>query len=135
MTRSILAVLFIHLCGCSINPSQPVPEEQNVKSKKQYKRYIETVFRRQNQAMSQIILLPVDELNKKTQQNLADAEQSVTTRCKVLNEIASLRSEGKKESMFQKLKVSRSINDCDAATRELEVILEQVYIQLNQDEI
>ncbi len=133
MNRIILALILIQLAGCSSNPSRVVTEEPKVSSKK---RYIEDVFRRQNQAMSQIILLPVDELDQTIQQSLIDAEQSVTILCKVLNDIASLHSEGKKESVVQKLKVSRSIKDCEKATLALELVLQQARDQLSShDEI
>lgn len=122
--------------GCSIHPTQPSEDELKNSSKKRYKRYVEDVFRRQNQAMSQIILLPVDSLSSDIQRELLNAEQAVTKRCKVLNDIASLHSEGKKESMMQKLKVSRSVKDCENATRDLELIMERAQMELsNHDDI
>ncbi len=130
MLRILLVLIFFNLCGCTTSPTREITQKSEARANKQYKRYIENVFRRQNRAMSQIILLPVDELGVSVQQDLLNAEQSATSRCKVLNDIASLRSEGKKESMLQKLKVSRSIRDCENATLELEYLLERASEEL-----
>lgn len=130
MIRILFVVIVIQITGCSTSPLNPTDEKQQVNSKQHYKRYVEAVFRRQNHAMSQMILLPIDELSGEMQLKLLNAEHSLTQRCKVLNDIASLRSEGKKESMLQKFKVSRSIKDCEAATHELEAVLEQARTEL-----
>jgi len=127
MIRILFVLILIQITGCSISQLNPTDEGQHVNSKQHYKRYVEEVFRRQNHAVSQMILLPIDELSDEMQLKLLDAEHSLTQRCKVLNDIASLRSEGKKESMLQKLKVSRSIKDCEAATHALEAVLEQAH--------
>jgi hypothetical protein len=136
LTMRLFLFTVILLCfGCATNSERLTSPNGESLSKDRFKQYVESVFKRQNQAMSSMIMMPVDELSTDLQAQLLDAEHSVNTRCKALNDVANLHIDGKKESMFQKLKISRSVNDCDAATLQLEAVLERASEELQQEQI
>ena len=82
----------------------------------------ELIFRRQNTATSQVMILTLDEEDN----TLVAAEQVMQDACVELNAYAIRLRDGLGENLLQQQQVFNSLDDCEAATRHLEVLLQSV---------
>ncbi|MFI3119135.1 MAG: hypothetical protein QX203_04075 [Methylococcaceae bacterium] len=89
--------------------------------------YAETVFRRQNSAISQLMMLSLDELeNNNIYAELLAAEKSLQKACAPLNSYAEKHQEGESTSLLLSARVGKSINACDSATTTMEALLKKL---------
>ncbi|MDF1581680.1 MAG: hypothetical protein P1P78_00065 [Methyloprofundus sp.] len=90
----------------------------------QLKQNAESIFRRQNTASSQVIILTMDEENSV----LSDAELTMQEACAVLNAYVIRAISSDDFLMLDFLaqhRVISTLDDCDAATKKLELLLQR----------
>lgn len=88
---------------------------------------IEILFRRQNQASDQVMMLLMEEQSSSKLDILENAEQIMLDACKPLNEYAVLERDNQQIGLAQKQKVLDSINLCDIKTKKLEKMLKEYF--------
>ena len=88
-------------------------------------KYAEALFLRQNQASSTLMLISEEELAVSDYITLLEAEQEMHTACQSLNEYATMISDNLNPGILLRNKVYRSLDECDSATQNLEILLEQ----------
>lgn len=87
--------------------------------------YAEEVFRRQNNATSQVMTLSPDDLDDPEQYDaLLTAEKNMQSACELLNDYASHSQEGEKMTLLFRSRVGISVKKCDHATQKLETLLQ-----------
>ncbi|NOT85016.1 MAG: hypothetical protein HOP02_09650 [Methylococcaceae bacterium] len=88
--------------------------------------YAEEVFRRQNHATSQVMMLSVDELDDKDAlEELLSAEKSMHNACEDLNAYAESQNDAN-TSLLLRARAAKSIEQCNLATKTLETLLEDL---------
>ena len=117
INKSAIIISFILISGCVII-KDPLGQEKI----HQLKEDAESIFRRQNTAISQVMILTMDEEN----QTLAEAEQAMQDACAKLNAYAVRLRDGLGDNLLQQQQVFNSLDKCEAATRNLEVLLQSV---------
>lgn len=118
--RSLLCLplLFSQLTACSL--WQPATDTPSVTS---LSAYAEAVFRRQNSAISKVMMLGLDEDESPAYERILAAEKSVQTACAALNDYAELAQDGENTGLLLSARAGKSLQACDAATTELERLL------------
>lgn len=116
-----LILIFALLTGCA-STSRPIIKQQN----ESFTEYTEALFRRQNQASSSLMVLSEEEFDETDYQVLLDAEQEMHSACRSFNEYASILSDGSNPGILLRNKVYRSLDECDSATQDLEILLQQL---------
>ncbi len=117
-TQSVLCLLTatsLLLSGCSV--MEMITHEQALSS------YAESVFRRQNEVTSQLMMLSDDELEEP--EEVYQAEMNMHKACRLLNEYSQREMEGKPIGLLFKKRVRNSLEDCDESIQELEELLEE----------
>lgn len=95
-------------------------------STRQFERYAESVFRRQNQATVQTGMLLDEDLNPDAYNALDAAESDMLRVCKPLNEIANRQINQQDSDIMLELEVKQTIGECDYATQKVEQLIEQL---------
>ena len=94
-----------------------------------YAKYAESVFIRQNEVTSEIMMLPEDEFDPYEYESLLDTEKEMQDACELLNEYAIREVEGQSIGLFFKRRVQNSVEGCESAIRNVETSL----AKLNSD--
>ncbi|WP_150048304.1 MULTISPECIES: hypothetical protein [Methylomonas] len=84
--------------------------------------YAESVFRRQNELSSRLMMLSASNLLQDTEQ-LDDAEHAMNDACHLLTEYAERENAGESISLMFKRQVKDSIEVCDLQIHQLEQML------------
>ena len=95
-------------------------------SAEEFDLYASDVFKRQNQASTEIIMYLIDYEDMKEAieyQKLLKAEEEITDACKPLNNMAVTRAERRPVSFLLKYMIIHTIHKCDSVTRNVEAIL------------
>ena len=96
---------------------------ENGQSREDFTRYVEGVFRLQNNMTSEIMaLLETDDVNN--HDDLLEAEQHMQEACGPLNEYASRDSDGLSIGLFLRRRVEKSAMDCEQAAQKVKSLLE-----------
>lgn len=113
-----LMVLII-LSGCTIGKSDPTFSTQS------FAAYAESVFRRQNNATSQVMMLSTEEVavDQKDFNGLLAAEKKMHHACTDLVAYAQASQIENSTSLLQRARAGKAINACDQATYTLESLL------------
>jgi hypothetical protein len=91
--------------------------------------YAEAVFRRQNHATSQLMMLSLEDVeDSETIDALLNAEKSMQTACETLNQYAEQSQEATSTSLLLRARAGKSVVNCDHATQILERLLEDLDI-------
>ncbi|MEQ1635777.1 MAG: hypothetical protein ABL903_03735 [Methylococcales bacterium] len=89
--------------------------------------YGESVFKRQNNATSRVMMLSLDEVeDKEAYEELLRTEKSMRNACEELNIYAEQSQNNGSSSLLLKARAGKSIKDCDQATQVLEGLLEDL---------
>lgn len=115
--KSAIIISFLLISGCSVFK---IPLGQEKIS--QLREEAESIFRRQNTATSQVMILTLDEEDS----TLVEAEQAMQDACAELNAYAVRLRDGLGDNLLQQQQVFNSLNECDAATKHLEVLLQSI---------
>lgn len=119
-----LVFIMMVLTGCA------APFERGYGAKRQsreeFERYVEDVFRLQNNMTSEVMMLMENEDNSQSHATLIRAEQHMREICAPLNEYASRNSEGLSVGLLLSHSVERSAVDCERAARQVESLLEEL---------
>lgn len=105
-------------------------------SQEQFAVYFEQVFRHHNKVMNDFINATADSDDDR-ESPLALAEEDMDEACEPLNEVASEEAVSQNASLFTLGKLPESVPDCEAATKQLEALLQEAFkarqkIDLNQ---
>jgi len=87
---------------------------------------VESLFRRQNQASHQVMMLLLEESQNIDLEKIEQAELSMLEACKSLNEFAILERDNQKINLSKKQRILRSIPSCEQKTAALEKLLRQI---------
>lgn len=88
--------------------------------------YAESIFRRQNQATQQVMLLLEEDLSLEQEERLSEAELQMYDACHLLNKAANHEMEGKKISLYFQGQVKHSFDACDDSIKNIESVLRQM---------
>lgn len=121
--RKLSLVLLVAglLANCSI-------AQKPLKIKDYMTEYGESIFKRQNQATQQFMLLEED-LSLTEQERFSEAELRMYNACHLLNEAASREMEGKKISIYFQGLVRNSLKACDESVKNMELMLKNTVLQ------
>jgi hypothetical protein len=95
------------------------------RSREEFERYVEDVFKLQNQVTSQVMLL-LESGDIQSEQPVMKAEQHMQEICSPINEYASRDIDGLTIGFFLRRQVEKSAEDCDKAAHEVTVLLKQI---------
>ncbi len=109
------------LASCSI-AQKPLRIKENMS------KYAESIFKRQNLATQQFILLEED-LTPAEQERLSETEMQMFSACRLLNEAANLEMEGKKISFYFQGLIKNSLKECDDSVKKMELLLKNTVPQ------
>lgn len=122
------AVFFLMLfsAGCSMINTVTPDGHYESRTISEFEVYAEDVFRRQNQASSELIMLLIDSESDGGERYhiLLDAEERILNACKSLNHIAAMTVANQPVDMNLKYQVMTSVSECDYTTRDVEEILQ-----------
>ncbi len=88
---------------------------------------VESLFRRQNHASHQVMMLLLEESENIDLEKIEQAELSMLKACKALNEFAILERDNQKISLSKKQKIISSIPVCEKKTATLEKLLHDIF--------
>lgn len=114
---SVIIIAFLLFSGCAF-----IQDPLGQKKIEQLRQKAESIFKRQNIASSQVMILTMDEENT----ILSDAELAMQDACAKLNAYVIRSMSSDNFSMVDFLaqqQVIRSLDNCDAATKKLEALL------------
>lgn len=119
--------LTFFLISCSTVTTYTPDGEQKTRTVEEFKIYAEGVFRRQNQASGELILLLMDiEINASQSDQyhtLIAAEERIMDACNLLNKMVVMKIENRELDIFQKYQLVDTIGVCDYVTSDIEVLL------------
>jgi hypothetical protein len=113
----IFILLALQLSACAIGRYG-----SEGRSREEFAKYVENVFRLQNKVTSQIMIL-TDSGNSHLQEPLSRAEQRMQEMCSSINEYAARDIDGLNISFFLRRRVEKSAEDCEKAAQEVETLL------------
>lgn len=119
----LLTVLLVQGCATVTVPTADGGEK--TMTVEAFEQYTEAVFRRQNQASNQVIML-ADEVDDATYTTLQEAEKQMLEACAPLNDYAVHERDQESASLSLKRSIPRTIDACDRATRHLETLLSEL---------
>ena len=111
----LIAALLVVQTACSTLP----PSAQKYNS---FAEYAESVFRRQNELTSRLIMMN-DDAALDRNEKVHDAEQEMNDACYPLNEYVDHEMAGQSMGLFFKRQVQASIEKCDRKIQKLESLL------------
>jgi hypothetical protein len=89
--------------------------------------YAEDVFRRQNNATSEVMTLSPDQVGDAAQyEALLSAEKNMQSACELLNDYAQRTQDGENTNLLFRSRVGIAVKNCDRATYKLETLLEDL---------
>ena len=91
-------------------------------TKDEFSKYVEDVFRFQNQLTCEVMLLDKDEW-RKDYNALLQAEQIMHQACQSLNEYADKEGTGERISLLLQRQVNKSVVTCEQAAQNLDALL------------
>ncbi len=90
---------------------------------------VESLFRRQNLASHQVMMLLLEEPENIDLEKIEQAESSMLDACRPLNEFAILERDNQKISLSKKRKIISSVPICEQKTIALEKLLQNVLLE------
>jgi len=118
----IFIVMIVTGCAASFDRGYGAKRQ----SREEFERYVEDVFRLQNNMTSEVMMLTESEDNSQSHVTLIRAEQDMQKICAPLNEYASRDSEGLSVGLLLSHSVEKSAVDCERAARQVESLLEKL---------
>ena len=115
----LLLHLLLMLTGCVI--SHPAQDGKNTLS---FSEYVEDVFRRQNNIVSEILIIIEDDADETDHAELIRSEQNLQEACKLLNEYAVRERDELTMGLIFKRKVKNSVAGCEKAIENAESLLD-----------
>jgi hypothetical protein len=121
-----LVLLLVTLSGCtSITTIRP-DGRQITRSIDEFKGYVESVFRRQNQATLNTGQLLDENISENIGLELETTENRMLDACGALNQVAREKMNRNEPGILLELKVRNTIGECDHATEQLEQLIEEL---------
>jgi hypothetical protein len=110
------------LSACSTISTTAADGAVTVRSREEFEKYVEAVFRYQNRVGNDLISL--DATTGQVGATLRLAEQRMIERCNYLNEVVVAHGEGREPGLGLKAGLMRTIGDCDQAAHDLGALLQ-----------
>jgi len=112
-----MSVVLVSSCMQITTPLNNIVRLSSVKQK------AKAIFLRQNSALSQVIMLTIDDENDEDE--LLLVEQQVLDACSAINAYASKMNLGETPGLLAQQRVLNSLAACEGATQKLEYLLKQ----------
>jgi hypothetical protein len=109
--------------GCATVTTISPDGQKTTRSREEFESYVESVFRRQNQASLEVGQLLNEGLNAEDSAALETAERRMLSACSALNEVVRKEMDQTDPGILLEMEVRDTIGDCDFATRILENLL------------
>lgn len=94
--------------------------QETTRTREEFEGYVESVFRRQNQASVEAGQLLEEDLSPKDRTALEALERNMLNACSALNQVARDQMDQRDSGLFLEVEVRDTIGNCDFATRNLE---------------
>jgi hypothetical protein len=117
------------LAGCAGITTYSEDGRIETRSQQDFETYAESVFRRQNEAGSELAMIYMDldgDADANSIETLSSAEDRMLDACRPLNDAALLQVKGEEPGFFKKLHVMNSLSRCERYTGELEYLLQRL---------
>ncbi len=111
------------LSGCASITTITPDGQKTTRSREEFEHYVESVFRRQNQASLEVGQLLDEEIDPKNSRQLELAERRMLDACGALNQVVRHEMDRDDPGILLELEVRDTIGDCDFATRILEQLI------------
>lgn len=121
--KVIAASLSFMLTGCAGITTVMPDGEETTRSREDFEKYVESVFRRQNRASLEVGQLLNDEISARDSDQFERAEGYMLKACSALNRVARQEMERNDPGILLKMEVRDTIGECDFATRILEEMI------------
>ncbi|MFQ5660419.1 MAG: hypothetical protein ACE5GZ_08325 [Gammaproteobacteria bacterium] len=124
--RTLLFLNIVLLSSsCSTVTTYTPDGKPETRSLEEFRAYAEQVFRRQNHASSEIIMLQLDAESEDNDQysRLMNAEEKIIDACSPLNRMAARMAENRKINPSLKYEIFYSLSKCDHVTRDVETLI------------
>jgi hypothetical protein len=90
-----------------------------------FKEHVFDVFKRQNNAIGEVMILTEDEMDNADYDRLLEAEKRMLEACKPLNEYAVLKRDDLNTDLFLYQEAMNAAGDCEDSTSAMETILQK----------
>ena len=121
----VLTAVALLLQGCATVTIRTAGGGEKTMTIEAFSKYTEAVFRRQNRASDQVIML-AEEVDPPTYRKLTEAEKKMLEACRPLNEIAARQRDQESVGLKLKLEIAPTIDACDRAATRLETLLRSI---------
>lgn len=116
-------ILALTLIACTRITTVMPDGRETTRTREEFETYVESVFRRQNQALLEAGEMLESPLDPNNVRQLEYAEKRVLQACGALNQVAREKMENHDPDILLEIKVKDSIGDCDFATKVLEEVI------------
>jgi hypothetical protein len=117
------------LAGCAGITTYSEDGSIETRSQQDFEAYAESVFRRQNEAGSDLVIIYMDldsDADAGSLEALSSAEDRMLDACRPLNDAALMWVKGEEPGFFQRLHLMNSLSSCERYTDELEYLLQRL---------
>jgi hypothetical protein len=121
-----LVILLTTLSGCTSVTTIKPDGLEITRSIDEFKGYVESVFRRQNQTTLTTGQLLDEDISESTSLELETAEHRMLDACDSLNQLARKKMSRNEPGILLELEVRNTIGKCDHATEQLEQLIEKL---------
>ncbi|MCI0668421.1 MAG: hypothetical protein L0Y43_10245 [Methylococcaceae bacterium] len=111
------------LAACTGITTTTPDGRETTRSREEFERYVEAVFRRQNQASVEAGQLLNEEIKPGDRIALEAAERNMLRACSALNQVVKQKMERENPGIFLEMEVRDTIGACDFTTRMLEELI------------
>ena len=91
-----------------------------------FKEHVQDVFRRQNHATGEMMILMEEDIDPVSYEQLMEAEKKMLMACEPLNEYAVLKRDGLDADLILYQRAMSSAEDCEDSTGQMEALLEKI---------
>ena len=114
------------ITGCAGITTVLPDGRETTRSREEFERYVESVFRRQNKASLESGQLLSEEIDSQKSAELESAERYMLRSCSALNQVVQENMDRKDPGILLEIKVRDTIGACDFATQ----IVEELIVEL-----
>jgi hypothetical protein len=113
--------------GCANVTTYAPDGRMEVRSQAEFETYAESVFRRQNEAGSQLVYIYTDleSIDDASYKAITSSEERMLQACEPVNQMAVLMLNQEEPDFFFKIHFMNSLSACDVAASELELLLKK----------
>lgn len=127
LLRAFGALLLASVNGCANVTTYAPDGSMEVRNPDEFETYAESVFRRQNEAGSELVYVytDLDNIDEASFEAITSSEERMLEACEPVNQMAILRLKEEEPDFFFKIRFINSLASCDLAASELELLLKK----------